>query len=220
MRLALADVKKAITRRAGDVYVAPRLLRPREHTRALAALIALHEEHAGRTRAAFPSDRPAELIGDYRLARCLMTSLGEWYAWESPVWPGPASPAEAEALAAAGIASPVDLRLALYDAANASGRGYLPSAERPAALDAFAASVGTSSRSHLSAPGEGEADRVRGTLRARRFAEDAEEEKRRLSLPGARGETGLAATTGSEGEPEAGGAADGESGGRSVGRAR
>ncbi|HEX6797512.1 MAG TPA: DUF790 family protein [Ktedonobacterales bacterium] len=144
MRLALADVKKAITRRAGEVYVAPRLLRPREHVRALAALIALYEEHTGRTRAAFPAERPAELIGDYRLARCLMTTLGEWYAWESPAWPGPATPAEAEVLAAAGIASPVDLRLALYDAANAGGRGYLPSIEREAALDAFAATLGIS----------------------------------------------------------------------------
>ncbi len=144
MRLALADVKKAITRRAGEVYVAPRLLRPREHVRALAALIALHEEHTGRTRAEFPADRPAELIGDYRLARCLTTTLGEWYAWESPAWPGPASPSEAEALAAAGIASPVDLRLALYDAVNASGHGYLPTAEREMARDAFATSLSIS----------------------------------------------------------------------------
>ena len=150
MRLALADVKKAITRRAGEVYVAPRLLRPREHVRALAALIALHEEHVGRTRAEFPADRPAELIGDYRLARCLVTALGEWYAWESPAWPGRASPAEAAALAARGIASPVDLRLALYDAVNAGGSGYLPAAEREAALDAFAASL-CSARSTLDA---------------------------------------------------------------------
>ena len=158
MRLALADVKKAITRRAGEVYVAPRLLRPREHVRALAALIALHEEHTGRSRAAFPADRPAELVGDYRMARCLVTTLGEWYAWESPAWPGLASDAESEALAAAGIASPVDLRLALYDAANASGRGYLPAAERERALDAFAASLGSSPPGHPSLRGEREAE--------------------------------------------------------------
>jgi predicted nuclease of restriction endonuclease-like RecB superfamily len=139
MRLALADVKKAITHRAGEVYVVPRLLRPREHVQALATLIALYEEYAGQQRATFPADRPAEVIGDYRLARCLTTTLGEWYAWESPPWPGPASPSEAEALAAASIALPGDLRLALYDAANARGRGYLPSAEREAALNDFAA---------------------------------------------------------------------------------
>ncbi|MFI5272847.1 MAG: DUF790 family protein, partial [Ktedonobacterales bacterium] len=107
-----------------------------------AALIALHEEWTGRARADFPADRPAELIGDYRLGRSLTACLAEWYAWEPRLWPGDASAAEAEALAHRGIASPVQLRLALYDAVNDGGAGYLAADRREAALDAFAASLG------------------------------------------------------------------------------
>ena len=69
MRLALADVPKSFTRRDGRVYLAPRLLRPRDLRDELAALIALYEAWLGQRRADFPDDRPAELIGDYRLAR-------------------------------------------------------------------------------------------------------------------------------------------------------
>ena len=86
MRLALADVKKTIHRRDGTVYVSPYLLRPRERERELATLIALFEGALDRPRSVFPADLPAEIIGDYRLARCLVLCLAEWYAWQSPEW--------------------------------------------------------------------------------------------------------------------------------------
>jgi predicted nuclease of restriction endonuclease-like RecB superfamily len=138
MRLALGDVKKSVVRRQGEAYLVPHLLRPTDLAQELAALIALHEEWRGRQRADFPADRPAELVGDYRLARCLVTVLGEYYAWSAPAWPGPASDAAAQTLAARAIASPSQLRLALYDAVNAAGGGYLLAGEREAFLDAFA----------------------------------------------------------------------------------
>ena len=142
MRLGLADLKKSVTTRNGERYLAPYLLRPRERTEALAALIALHEEWLGRSRRDFPLDRPAELIGDYQLARCLLLTLGEWYAWESPQWPGGATEAEAASLTAQGISSSGQLRLALYDAVNQLGGGYLAASEREAQLDAFADTLG------------------------------------------------------------------------------
>ncbi len=141
MRLALADIPKSFSRRDGRVYLAPRLLRPRDLREELAALIALYEASLGMRRGDFPNDRPAELIGEYRLARSLSICLGEWYSWQSEAWPGAAAEAEATALAAQGITSPTALRLALYDFAQAAAGGYLPSAERETRLGAFAASL-------------------------------------------------------------------------------
>lgn len=142
MRFGLADVKKSVVRRQGEAYLAPHLLRPGDLRAEMAALIALHEEWVGRARATFPADRPAELIGDYRLARCLVIALSEYYSWSPVPWPGPAEPAEAQALTDRVITTPGQLRLALYDATNAAHGGYLPAASRETALDAFAVSMG------------------------------------------------------------------------------
>jgi predicted nuclease of restriction endonuclease-like RecB superfamily len=144
MRFALGEVKKRVTRHNGDVWVAPYLLAPRERTRDLEALLQLLEAYVGQPRRMFPEERPAELIGDYRLARCLMACLLEWYDWLSPEWPGPVAESESNALTAAGISSASDLRLALYDYVNQGWNGYLASAEREKALDGLAAGIGIS----------------------------------------------------------------------------
>ncbi len=141
MRLALRDVKKTVRRRDGVAFVTPYLLRPRERLRELEALVALHEAWIGRARATFPTERAAELVGDYRLARCLVACLGEWYEWRAPAWPGAASEAEAAALAARELTSPSQLRLALYDFVHAQSGGFLPSAAREAGLSAFCAQI-------------------------------------------------------------------------------
>jgi len=142
MRFTLADLKKTISRRKGEPHLVPFLLRPGDLTEQLDALIALFEAHVGRERVYFPEDRLAELIGDYRLARCLVICLSEWYEWRAPEWPEGTSETEAAALAARDIDSPGALRLALYDHVNATAGGYLASDERDDALDAFAASLG------------------------------------------------------------------------------
>lgn len=142
MRLALADIPKSFTRRDGRVYLAPRLLRPRDLRDEQAALIALYEASLGQRHADFPEDRAAELVGDYRLARSLSICLTDWYSWQGAAWPGAATEAEAAALAQRGITSPTALRLALYDFTQATCGGYIPGAERSARLDEFAASLG------------------------------------------------------------------------------
>ena len=142
MRLALADVPKTFSRRDGRVYLTPRLLRPRDLRAELGALIALYEATLGQRRADFPEDRPAELIGDYRLARSLGICLTDWYSWQSVTWPGAASEDEAAALGQRGVTSPSALRLALYDYVQATCGGFLPTAEREDRLDDFAASLG------------------------------------------------------------------------------
>ncbi|HEX8996144.1 MAG TPA: DUF790 family protein [Ktedonobacterales bacterium] len=141
MRLALADIPKSFSRREGRAHLSPRLLRPRDLRDELAALIALYESSLGQRRADFPEDRPAELIGDYRLARSLGICLTDWYSWQSEAWPGAASDTEAAALARRGVTSPTTLRLALYDFAQSRCGGYLPGAERDARLDEFAATL-------------------------------------------------------------------------------
>jgi predicted nuclease of restriction endonuclease-like RecB superfamily len=141
LRFAFADLKKTITRRDGEPRVTPYLLRPGQLLRELAALIALYASWEGCERANFPSDRAAELIGDYRLARCLEMCLSEWYEWRSPAWPGPASALLAAELAARGITSASTLRLTLFDVVNARAGGYLSAEEREPLLAAFAAEL-------------------------------------------------------------------------------
>jgi predicted nuclease of restriction endonuclease-like RecB superfamily len=142
MRLALADIKKTISRRGGEPRLTPYLLRPGELAHEIEALIALYEEWVGREKTGFPLDRAAELIGDYRLARCLTNCLAEDYEWRSPLWPGSASDEEAAALAERGILSSGQLRLALYDWVNDHAGGYLSAATRESALDACATELG------------------------------------------------------------------------------
>ncbi|HEU5347862.1 MAG TPA: DUF790 family protein [Ktedonobacterales bacterium] len=142
MRLALADIKKSVSRRGGVTRLTPYLLRPGELAREIEALIALYEAWVGRERSGFPTDRAAELIGDYRLARCLTNCLAEDYEWRSPTWPGPASDDEAAALGQREIRSPGQLRLALYDWVNDHAGGYLSAANRETTLDACAADLG------------------------------------------------------------------------------
>jgi predicted nuclease of restriction endonuclease-like RecB superfamily len=144
MRLALADVKKRVTHQNGKTLVAPYLLRPKQFQAELETLIQLYESLLRHPYSTFPEERPAEVIGDYRLARCLTNCLMEWYDWRRVEWPGDASAEESVALGAAGITSSSDLRLALYDFANETGGGFVPTAGRDHALDTFAAKVGVS----------------------------------------------------------------------------
>lgn len=141
MRLALADIPKRFRRHDGDVSVTPRALHLPESREALATLIGLYEASLGQSRADFPDDRPAQIVGDVRLARCLTACLVDWYRWAIPEWPQPATAAESAALVGHGIDSPSTLRLALYDAINATHGGFLSGAERGPALDDFAASL-------------------------------------------------------------------------------
>lgn len=142
MRMSLADVKKRIVRRDGEQVMTPHLLRRHDLVREMQALIDLYEASVGSSRGSFPLDRPAELIGDYRLARGLTICLEEWYEWRAVMWPGEASARETANLAARGIDTPTGLRLALYDRVNERHGGYLGEDARGESLDAFAAEMG------------------------------------------------------------------------------
>ncbi|WP_376796212.1 DUF790 family protein [Thermogemmatispora sp.] len=144
MRLSLQDVKKQVYRRGGERYLALHWLQPGELGPEIARLLAYYEGLLGQPRRAFSLDDARACIGDYRLADSLSAVLGTWYTWLQPAWSDElkrfaAGEQALLALQQAGISSPVQLRLALFDYVNSSYDGFLTGSERSAALTAFAA---------------------------------------------------------------------------------
>ncbi|HVB72525.1 MAG TPA: DUF790 family protein [Ktedonobacteraceae bacterium] len=144
MRFSLQDVKKHVQRRGGELAVALHFLRPGEMRAEIARLIDYHEQLLGQAQRQFSIDDARASTGDYRMAHCLFAVLGNWYSWRSPDWIQVTRRMENSALEQAGIASPVQLRLALYDFVNEQHEGFLDSAERAAVLEQFARIYGLS----------------------------------------------------------------------------
>lgn len=145
MRFSLQDVKRQVRRRDGELALTLHFLRAGELREEIARLVAYHEQHCGQSRKAFAQDEASALVGDYRMASCLLATLSAWYVWQPPSWDeavNAAGESAREALSEAGVRSSVTLRLALFDYVNERYAGFLDTAERPAALDAFAARFG------------------------------------------------------------------------------
>lgn len=142
MRLSLQDVKKHVSRRGGELFVSLHLLRPGELRSEIAALIAYEEEHLERPRREFQVDEVRALVGDYRLADCLIATLSGWYQWHQPLWEERLSEEALAQLREAGINSAVQLRLLLFDEMQQRFQGFLPSAEREQVLTEFASRYG------------------------------------------------------------------------------
>ncbi|HZU70504.1 MAG TPA: DUF790 family protein [Ktedonobacteraceae bacterium] len=143
MRFSLQDVKKQVQRRGGDLYVSLHFLRPGELHAEIARLIAFHEQHIGLRQRQFSVDEARALIADYRLANCLLATLGAWYAWQQPDWKETLLRLGNDALTRleeAGITSPIYLRLALYNYINERYGGFLDGQQRDEILQTFAAS--------------------------------------------------------------------------------
>lgn len=145
MRFSLQDVKRQVRRRDGELAVTLHFLRPGELSAEIERLIAFHEQRCGQPRKDFAQDEAGALVGDYRLANCLLATLSAWYAWRQHSWEETLRDLSEEAraaLAEAGIGSPVSLRLALFDYVNAHHAGFLDEQTRPAALETFAVPYG------------------------------------------------------------------------------
>lgn len=141
MRFSLQDVKRQVRRRDGALAVTLHFLRPGELSAEIERLIAFFERRCGQARKDFAQDEAGALVGDYRLANCLLATLSAWYAWRQPSWDEALSDLSEETrvvLAEAGIGSPVSLRLALFDYVNVRHTGFLDERTRFAALEAFA----------------------------------------------------------------------------------
>ncbi len=142
MRFSLQDVKRQVRRREGDLTVMLHFLQAGELRAEIARLVEYYEQHLACTRGSFAQDEASSLIGDYRMASCLLATLSAWYSWTQPAWSEAIANLDTEACAAletAEIRSSVALRLALFDYVNARHAGFLAEQARPAALADFAA---------------------------------------------------------------------------------
>lgn len=139
MRFSLQDIQKHVQRRGGELTVTLHFLKPGESRDEIARLIAYHEQALGRPQRVFSMDDARALVGDYRLANCLMATLSAWYIWRSPDWDEVAQRSSKGALNEASITSAVQLRLALFDYVNAHHGGFLAAHNRAQVLEEFAA---------------------------------------------------------------------------------
>ncbi len=137
MRFSLQDIKKSIRRQQGELAVSLHFLQPDELTHEIAQLIVYYERLLGQPQRQFSLDDARACIGDYRLAHCLLTTMSYWYVWRQREW--------AEAIQALStqpdlteIASPIQLRLALYNYVNEHHHGFLDTSTRSNMLAAFA----------------------------------------------------------------------------------
>ncbi|GCE17846.1 DUF790 family protein [Dictyobacter kobayashii] len=144
MRFSLQDIRKSVQRRGGQLAVSLHFLRAGELQEEIARLIAYHERLLGQPQRSFVADEARALIGEYRLAHCLIATLSHWYNWRQREWGGiVAQMGGNEALQAVG--SSVQLRLALYTYVNEHYHGFLSAQQRAEALQVVASSYALSS---------------------------------------------------------------------------
>src|SRR5947209_17336287 len=141
MRFSLQDIQKQVRRRGDGLYVSLHFLHPGELHGGIARLIAYQEQLLGQPRLIFVMDEAGAAVGDYGVSYCLICVLSAWYSWRQ--CPGAEALARmgqdaCECLEEAGIASPVQLRLALFDYVHECYAGFLDAATRQQALQTFA----------------------------------------------------------------------------------
>ena len=156
MRFSLQDVKKQVKRRGGELYISLHFLGTGELQAEIERLVAYYERLLGQPQRQFSQEEARACIGDYRLAHCLIATLSAWYTWRQNDWAETIQqlpqPTEIQAhLASVGIASPAQLRLALFDYVNEHYQGFLEEKKRQHALQNFAASnrLSDSALAHL-----------------------------------------------------------------------
>ena len=137
MRFSLQDIKKSVRRQQGELTLTLSLLQPGELTREIAQLIVYYESLLGQPQRLFSLDDARAYIGDYRLAHCLLATLSHWYTWQQREWSETVQTLCTQSDLAE-LASPVQLRLALYNYVNEHHSGFLDASTRAKALEAFA----------------------------------------------------------------------------------
>jgi len=139
VRFSLQDVKKSVQRRGNGLSVSLHFLRPGELHAEIERLIAYYERSLGQAQYQFSLDEARTCVGDYRLAHCLIATLSNWYNWCQREWSTVLHELVAPP-ALGGIASSVQLRLALYTYVNEHHQGFLDTQTREAALQALSES--------------------------------------------------------------------------------
>ena len=142
MRFSLQDIKKQVQRRGNILSVSLHFLRSGELCKEIEHLVSYHEQLLDHPQRNFSIEEARACIGDYRLAHCLITTLSAWYHWQQRDWRMVVKQLGNDILERfmeANIASPVQLRLALFNFVNERFDGFLDAQTRGAALEEFAA---------------------------------------------------------------------------------
>ena len=141
MRFSLQDIKKQVQRRDNILSVSLHFLRSGELREEIERLVSYHEQLLGHPQRDFSIEDARACIGDYRLAHCLITTLSAWYNWQQRDWQMVVKQLGNDILERfqeANIASPAQLRLALFNFVNERFDGFLDAQTRGAALEEFA----------------------------------------------------------------------------------
>ncbi|HEV2238478.1 MAG TPA: DUF790 family protein, partial [Ktedonobacterales bacterium] len=133
--LKLSDLRKTTRRAAsGGRIVHPQFLRDRSLAPRIELATRYMETMVGRPRREWEQEVLVQLFGDHKLARCIGNALATSYRHRAPTFAETLPPAQTAALAQRDIATPGDLRLHVYRAANAAARGVIAREERAAFL--------------------------------------------------------------------------------------
>ena len=141
MRFSLQDIKKQVQRRGSILTVSLHFLRSGELRKEIEHLVSYHEQLLDHPQRNFSIDDARAFIGDYRLAHCLITTLSAWYQWQQRDWQTVVKQLGnniLERFQEANIASPAQLRLALFNFVNERFDGFLDAQTRATALEEFA----------------------------------------------------------------------------------
>jgi predicted nuclease of restriction endonuclease-like RecB superfamily len=141
VRFGLQDIKKHVQRRGDTLSVYLHFLRSGELYGEIERLVTYYEQLLGCPQRDFSVEDARLCIGDYRLAHCLIATLSAWYHWRQPEWQtvlhrlDDGLPVRFQE---AGMISPVQLRLALFNFVNERYNGFLAAQTRTDALKQFA----------------------------------------------------------------------------------
>lgn len=131
MLFSLPNLKRRSVREPdGTLTVVPNLLHGRAALGLVEQAIGVFESYVGRPRSEYDRYTLEAVMGDYRLGRCVEACLLAHYSFVQPQLDHVLSPEQMGSLSKLGIATPADLRLAMWDAANARFGGFVPPSDR------------------------------------------------------------------------------------------
>src|SRR5918911_4917748 len=131
MPLAVKDVRFT-TRRAGDgtPMLYPRLMRDRAILARIDVALQYFETLLGSARRELDPEALVHFFGDYKVARGMVASLGRVYRYRTPSIEELVTRGAWQRLQRAGLGTPGDLRVLLWDQANADRSGFLDGERR------------------------------------------------------------------------------------------
>ncbi|HEX5504917.1 MAG TPA: hypothetical protein VFW96_20025 [Thermomicrobiales bacterium] len=130
MAFRMQDLPRTVRRdrAAGQRRLYPRLLRDERLAPQLGIAIRYFETKLGLLRRDLDGEALTQLLGEPKLARCLVACLGRWYRYRTRTFADVLGDERAAALAGRGLAAPRELRALAYERANRAGGFVAPGA--------------------------------------------------------------------------------------------